>query len=88
MSTPNNKQKWAISAWSALPFLIFASPVSYWLTNLLLSPLGIHTSNGGGPLSACPTSLGFVLHTIVFFFVVRAMMEIKLPGSGEKYKRR
>lgn len=87
MTSPDNKQKWAISAWSALPFLILASPVAYWLTNTILSPLGINTSNGLGPLQACPTTLGFVLHIIVFFFVVRAMMEITLPGS-EKYKRR
>lgn len=83
MVKPTNEQKWVISGWSVLPFLIFASPVAYWLTNTILSPMGIHTSNGGGPLKACPTILGFLLHAIVFFFVVRAMMEVKLPGADK-----
>ena len=81
-----NEEKWIISGWSVLPFLIFASPVAYWLTNTLLSHIGIHTSNGGGPLHVCPTILGFLLHTIVFFFAVRAMMEISLPGVENDYE--
>lgn len=83
MTNTTNEKKWIISAWSVLPFFIFASPVAYWLTNTLLSPMGIHTSNGAGPLKACPTALGFILHTIVFFFIVRAMMEVHLPGTDK-----
>ena len=83
MANPTNKQKWIISLWSVLPFLIFASPVAYWLTNLLLSPLGVRTSNGGGPFRACPTVFGFLLHAVVFFLAVRAMMQVKLPGADK-----
>lgn len=70
-----DQQKWIISAWSALPFLLLASPQSFKLTNKLLSPLGLRTSVMG-----CPTTQGLLLHTLVFLLVTRLMMSVRLPG--------
>ena len=74
---PTNKEKWIISVWSALAFFIVTNQFTYMFTNLLkhINPaLATLKSNG------CPTIFGYILHLLVFFFFVRLMMEIKLPG--------
>jgi len=76
MTKPTNSEKWTISAWSVSAVILPFIPLTIKITNVLsvLSPQ-LATTKGN-----CPTMFGYFLHFVVFFFLVRAMMEIKLPG--------
>jgi hypothetical protein len=75
--TPTNKEKWIISAWSAVAFFIVTNQFTYMFTNLLRY---INPSLATIDINGRPTIFGYVLHLLVFFFFVRLMMEFKLPG--------
>jgi len=64
-------QKWTISFWSALLFLLIASPFMFRLTSIPLSFLNLTTQQNG-----CPNLMGLVIHAIVFAVLVRIMMFI------------
>ena len=74
---PTNKEKWIISIWSVLVYFLITNPFTYMITNILgsINPI-LATVNKDGR----PTIFGYVLHLLVFFFIVRLMMEIKLFG--------
>ena len=73
--------KWAISLWSLLLVIIIFNPFTFMLTDLLgkLNP-NLKTLGEGGKI----TYFGWILHWVVFFLLVRLIMEIKLPGSQIK----
>jgi hypothetical protein len=79
MTKITNKKKWIISAWSVVAVIVVFNPLIFQLTNLLrfISPMLQTVSSTG------ITMTGWVLHWTVFFFLVRLMMEIKLPGSDD-----
>jgi hypothetical protein len=71
--SPASIQKWQITLFSALIFLLVVSPYTYGLTNTLFSGLlGPIARNG------CPTFVGLVLHTIVYILLVRYSMDMNL----------
>jgi hypothetical protein len=84
MTTPTSSEKWIISAWSVLAVFVILNPLTYFITNSIFSIIGAPTiQNSKGPLGlAAPTLFGFVLHLVVFFLLIRVMMEIDLPGSS------
>lgn len=53
------------SFYSALIFFLVANPVTFRFTNSLL---------GGIAVNGCPTTFGFLLHTIVFFLISFGIM--------------
>jgi hypothetical protein len=57
------------SFYSALVFFLVANPETYKVVQKLLGGLVTIASDGG-----CPTSFGLFFHTIVFFFVILALM--------------
>jgi len=65
------RQKWMISIWSALLFLLISSPFMYNVTNSLTSTIGFLTSSNG-----CPNIHGLVLHAVVFAILIRVLMLI------------
>lgn len=67
------KHKWIISLWTALLFLLIASPFMYNITNSLTSTIGFQTSSNG-----CPNIWGLVIHAIVFAILTRVLMLIPL----------
>ena len=71
----SESQKWVISLYTALLFLLIASPFMYRLTGGLTSSLGFESSNDG-----CPNLVGLVLHAVVFLVLVRVIMLLPLPG--------
>ena len=73
MSDSSNK-KWQISIFSAFIFLLVINPYTYKFTQYLLGGLlgKISESNG------CPTTLGLVIHTIVYVLLVRGSMDMNL----------
>jgi hypothetical protein len=70
----SSSMKWQISLFSALIFIVVVNPFTYKLTQQILGGfLGkIAESNG------CPTTVGLVLHTIVYILLVRGSMEVNL----------
>ena len=70
---PSSSQKWQITLFSALIFLLIVNPFTYKLTNSLFKGLL-------GPISVngCPTFVGLVLHTIVYILLVRYSMDLNL----------
>ena len=70
---PSSSQKWQITLFSAIIFLLVVNPFTYNLTNSLFKDiLGPIAVNG------CPTFVGLVLHTIVYILVVRYSMDLNL----------
>ena len=69
-SPPSNSEKWSISVFSAFIFLLVVSPFTYKLTQSLLGGLlgKIADSNGS------PTTVGILLHAVVFLLIVRLTM--------------
>ena len=78
--TDSSYMKWQISIFSALIFLLVINPYTYKITqNLLGRFLGkIANSNG------CPTTLGLIIHTIVYILLVRGSMDMNLFTSKKK----
>lgn len=70
----SSAQKWNISLFSVLIFLLVVNPYTYRLTHKLLSPLV-----GALAVSGCPTTLGLVVHSLVFLLVIRYAMDLSLP---------
>ncbi len=58
------------SFYSTLVFFLVANPETYKIIHWLISPILGTIANPGG----CPTPLGLFLHTILFFFVMLALM--------------
>lgn len=72
---PTNLEKWKFTLITTVIFLIVVNPYTYQLTQKLLSPiLGRIASETTG----CPTTIGFLLHTIVFTLIIRYTMDLKL----------
>ena len=71
---PSSTEKWNISLFSLIIFIIVVNPYTYTLTNSLLKSLV-------GPLivAGCPTATGLVIHSIVYLLLVRGSMDLNLP---------
>lgn len=67
-------KKWQITIFSAFIFILVIHPYTYMVTQKLLSGLlgKIAESNG------CPTTLGLVIHTLVYILLVRGSMDLHL----------
>lgn len=67
----DNEKKWGISAYSAVLFLVIASPILFKLVNKLTVNLtGVSIITDG-----CPNMFGLILHALVFMIIVRISME-------------
>ncbi len=69
----SGSEKWNITFFSAVIFLLVVNPYTYKLTQSLFGNiLGPISSNG------CPTMVGLLLHTVVYILLVRYSMELHL----------
>ena len=68
-----SSQKWNISFFSVLIFLIVSNPYTYMLTNMLFRPFIGALANSG-----CPTTLGLAIHAVVYLLLVRYSMELNI----------
>jgi hypothetical protein len=71
------QEKFMISVISGLTFFIVANPETFRLVRRVLGPR-IATPTG------CPSTMGLLVHTLVFIFVVWGMMNIKKEGKAKK----
>jgi hypothetical protein len=63
---PTNYEKWLYTLYTTIVFVLVSNPYTYRLVNSILG--NISDKRG------CPTSFGFVVHTIVFMLVLRVIM--------------
>ena len=66
-------KKWRISIFSAFIFILVIHPNTYMLTQKVLGGLLGNIADKYG----CPTSLGLILHTLVYILLIRGSMEFK-----------
>ena len=67
---PSSTSKWLISLMSGLLFFLVSLPITFRFTQKIIgNPLGLTLADRFGP-----TTLGLVVHSIVFFLIVRLMM--------------
>jgi len=71
------QEKLIISIISGLTFFIVANPETFRIVRAILGSW-IATPTG------CPSTLGLLVHTLVFILVVWGMMNIKKEGGGKK----
>ena len=64
--------KWRISIFVALLFLIIVNPILYKLVDMVFGKL-FRVANSQG----CPTYPGFLLHALVFFLLLRVSMNVE-----------
>ncbi len=72
MPEPTNFDKARYSLYSALVFLILASPQAYKLVDQLFGSI-VRVATPGG----CSTTAGLFIHAVVFGLVVFGMMNLK-----------
>jgi len=70
---PSEMDKMRYSLYSAIVFLIIASPLMFKIVNSILGRLIPIASPSG-----CPTIAGLVIHSIVFGLIVYGMMHLKM----------
>jgi hypothetical protein len=69
----SSSEKWNITLFSAVLFILVVNPYTYNLTQSLFSKiLGPIAING------CPTMVGLMLHTVVYILLVRYSMDLHL----------
>lgn len=66
-----SNDKWTISIFSGLAFLLVASPYTYNITNSVTKRLGLVIADSNG----CPNLAGILIHGVVFVMLLRLMME-------------
>ena len=71
--SPSELQKWQITLFSTVIFLIVVSPFTYNLTNSLFERI-----LGTIAIDGCPTFTGLLLHTVVYILIVRYSMELNI----------
>jgi hypothetical protein len=65
-------QKQSATLQAVLLFFLISNPFTYRLTNSLLSGLTGRLADPAG----CPTSLGILVHSVVFGVIVYALMRV------------
>jgi len=70
-----NADKWYLSLITTFLFYIIALPVTYeYITNPIVEDItGIQLEDEGKP-----TLIGVIVHSIVFLFIIRYMMDLKI----------
>ena len=70
MANPTYYDKWRFTLYTTVVALLFFNPWAYFLLERLVGPT---VSKHG-----CPTLFGFGIHVLLFTFVIRYMMDMKL----------
>ena len=67
-------KKWQISFFSAFIFILVIHPYTYMFTQKMLGGLIGKIADSSG----CPTSVGLLIHSILYILLVRGSMDLKL----------
>ena len=66
--------KWKISILSAFIFILVINPYTYIITQKILGGLFGKIAD----IYGCPTTIGLIIHTIVYILLVRGSMDLDL----------
>lgn len=66
--------KWQITIFSAFIFILVIHPYTYLLTQKIFGGILGKIAE----LNGCPTTLGLLLHTVVYILLVRGSMDLNL----------
>uniref|UniRef100_A0A6C0HN11 Uncharacterized protein n=1 Tax=viral metagenome TaxID=1070528 RepID=A0A6C0HN11_9ZZZZ len=72
--TDSSYKKWQISIFSAVIFILVIHPYTYIVTQKLLGGFVGKIAD----INGCPTTLGLIIHTIVYILLVRGSMDLHL----------
>lgn len=80
---PQSHDKWRYTLYTVVIFIIVINPLTYMLVDKIFSFLASVSGLDRANLkiansSGCPTLLGFIVHTLVFMLLVRAIMDFDL----------
>ena len=74
-SNPTNVDKWRYTLYTTtVLFLIIVNPYTYKLVNSLLQSVVGKIADSAG----CPTTVGILVHAVVFTLILRYMMDLDL----------
>jgi hypothetical protein len=74
MAESNSSDKWKYTLYTTFVLLLLFNPMAFKAVNLILGGIiGPISSNDG-----YPTTEGFLVHVLIFTFVIRYMMDIKI----------
>jgi len=74
MSSPKSNDKWRYTLYTTAVLLLLFNPWMYKTMNGLLSSFVGPIADKGG----CPTTLGFLIHALVFTIILRLLMDINI----------
>lgn len=69
-----SSDKWRFTFYTVLVAVLIFNPWTYKLVNSLLSGFLGSIANAAG----CPTTVGFVVHIVVFTLIIRYLMDLHL----------
>ena len=69
-----SSDKWRFTLYTVLVAVLIFNPWTYKLVNSLLSRFLGSIANAAG----CPTSLGLVVHVVVFTLIIRYLMDLHI----------
>ena len=72
--TDSSYKKWQISIFSACIFILVIHPYTYIVTQKLLGGFVGKIAD----INGCPTTLGLIIHTLVYILLVRGSMDLRL----------
>jgi hypothetical protein len=68
-----NMDKWRYTLYTTILFLIVVNPMTYKLVNMILGKIAKIADKSG-----CPTTVGMLVHALVFTLLLRGLMELKI----------
>ena len=74
LKKPTSADKWRFTFYTIIIFLLVVNPYTYIFVNSLLSKIIGKIADPNG----CPTTLGFIVHTIVFTLIIRYVMDLDI----------
>jgi len=75
LKKPTNSDKWRFTFYTVIIFLLVINPYTYILVNRILGKI---IGKIADPITGCPTTLGFIIHTIVFTLILRYIMDFDI----------
>jgi hypothetical protein len=72
---PSTSDKWRYTLMTTVIFLIVVNPMTYKLTNKLFSKF---LGSVASPSSGCPSTIGILLHAVVFTLLLRYVMDLDI----------
>lgn len=74
LKKPTSLDKWRFTLYTVIVFLLVVNPYTYILVNKLFGKIIGKIADSTG----CPTTIGFIVHTLVFTLILRFIMDFDI----------